>query len=373
MSTKSLTLAAGLFLLMAAWLVVEPAVAQVRQPATSPYAKVSEEVGLTDITVKYCRPGVKGRTIWGDGALVPNGLSTPFPNFGSGNPFPWRGGANENTTISFENDMLIEGQKLAAGTYGLHMIPSDTDWTIIFSENTESWGSFFYDQYEDVLRVTVTPEKAPFKERLVYEFMDQDGKGGATIALLWEEMKVPFRVQVDNYHDVVMASMRNELRSRSGFGWQGYVQAANYALANDLDLEQSLAWADKAIQNGQNFNTYRLKSRILDKQGKGDASHAAMGEAIAVANENQLNAYGYQLVGQEKMDEALRIFKLNVERHPESWNPHDSLAECYGKMGDTKNAKKYYKIALDKLPEGDQANQDRITKTLAEIDTQGSN
>ena len=367
MNMRSLTLLAGLFLLMAVWLAVEPALAQVRQPAPSPYAKVSEEVGLTDITIKYNRPGVKGRQIWGDGNLVPNGLSTPFPTFGSGNPFPWRAGANENTTISFEHDVLIEGQKLAAGKYGLHMIPSDGDWTIIFSENTTSWGSFFYDAAEDALRVTVTPEEVPFKERLAYEFMDQDGQGGATIALLWEAKKVPFRVQVDNYHDVVMASMRDELRSRGGFGWQGYAQAANYAQQNNVNLEEALGWAETAVARNKAFNTLQVKAGVLAKMGDVDGGIAVMEEAIPMSTENQLNAYGYQLVNLNKMDDALRIFKINVERHPDAWNPHDSLAECYANMGDVKNAKKYYQMALDKLPEGDQTNYDRITKTLADL------
>ena len=140
MNRQHILPAAGLVLLLTAWLALEPAMAQVRTPVSSPYAKVYEEVGLTDIAIKYNRPGVKGRQIWG--GVVPNGLSSPFPNFGSGNPFPWRAGANENTVISFEHDVLVEGQPLAAGSYGLHMIPSDDRWTIIFSENTASWGSF---------------------------------------------------------------------------------------------------------------------------------------------------------------------------------------------------------------------------------------
>ncbi len=367
MSTRAITLAAGLFLLMAAYLAVEPAVAQVRSPAPSPYAKVWEEVGLTDITIKYNRPGVNGRQIWG--ALVPYGLSSPLGNFGSGNDFPWRAGANENTTISFENDVLIQGEKLAAGSYGLHMIPGESEWTIIFSKNNSSWGSFFYDQYEDALRVTVTPEEAPFKERLTYEFMDHNGQGGATIALLWEELKVPFSVQVENYHDAVMASMRGELRSRGGFGWQGYAQAAGYAQQNNVNLEEAMGWAEKAIAQNKAFNTLQVKAALLAKMGDVDGGIKVMDEAVPMANENQLNAYGYQLVGLKKMDEALKIFKINVDKHPDSWNPHDSLAECYATMGDAKNAKKYYQMALDKLPDGDQANHDRITKTLADLGT----
>lgn len=373
MSTRNLTLAAGLFLLMAAWLVVEPAAAQVRGPVTSPYATVSEEVGLTDITIKYGRPGVKGRQIYGNGGLVPNGFSTPIPGFGSGNPFPWRGGANENTVISFEHDVLIEGQKLAAGSYGLFMIPSDAAWTVIFSENTGSWGSFFYNEAEDVLRVTVTPEDAPFKERLLYEFMDQDEQGGVTIALLWEEKKVPFRVQVDHYHDVVMASMRQELRSSGGFGWQGYAQAATYATQNNVNLEEALTWAETAVARNKAFNTLAVQAGVLAQMGRVEEGIALMDEAIPLSTEIQLNAYGYQLVGLNKMDQALRIFQTNVERHPDAWNPRDSLGECYAKMGDVAQAKKNYQKALDMLPEGDQANHDRITQILADLDTQGSN
>lgn len=370
MSTRTITLAAGLFLLGAVCFAVEPTFAQVRSPQPSPYAKVWEEVGLTDITIKYNRPGVKGRQIWGN--VVPNGLSSPFPGFGSGNAFPWRAGANENTTISFEHDVLIEGQKLAAGSYGLHMVPGESQWTIIFSENTSSWGSFFYDEAEDALRVTVTPEQAPFKERLTYEFMDQDEKGSATIALLWEELKVPFRVQVDHYQDVVMASMREELRGRGGFGWQGYAQAANYAQQNNVNLEEAMTWAETAIARNKAFNTLQVKAAVMAKMGNVDGGIAVMDEAIPMASENQLNAYGYQLMGLNKMDDALRIFKINVEKHPDSWNPHDSLGECYAKMGDTKNARKYYQMALDKLPDGDQANHDRITKTLADLGAGGS-
>ena len=370
MSTRRIIPVTGLLLLLAGWPAAAPAVAQVTAPPTSPYTTLTEEVGLTDITIKYCRPGVKGRQVWG--GLVPYGLSAPLNGFGSGNAFPWRAGANENTTIRFEHDVLVEGKKLAAGTYGLHMIPGEAEWVVIFSANTESWGSFFYDEAEDVLRVTVKPALAPFKERLVYEFMDQDEQGGVTIALLWEERKVPFRVQVDHYQDVVMASMRNELRSRGGFTWQGYFQAANYAAQNNVNQEEALQWAEAAIARNKNFNTLQVKATLLSQTGRVDEGIALMEEAIPLANENQLNTYGYQLMGLNKMNEALAVFKLNIERNPDSWNPLDSLGECYANMGDVENAKKYYKMALDKLPEGDQANHDRITQILAGFEAQGS-
>ncbi len=364
MKQLHLTLFAALFMLATLSLTSSSAQAQVTTPQVSPYAKVSEQLGLTNVTIKYSRPGVNGREIWGK--LVPYGHASPFPNFGSGNPVPWRAGANENTTIWFEHDVLVEGQKLAAGKYGLHMVPSETDWTIIFSHNTESWGSFFYDENEDALRVTVTPVEAPHTERLAYEFTDHDGIGKAAIALRWEKMKIPFRVEVDHMQDVVMNSLRNELRSRGGFGFQGYTQAANYALNNNY-LDDAATWANVAVQRNKSFNTLNLKSRILTAQGNTAEAEAVMTEAMEVANENQLNAYGYQLMGQNKMDQALAVFKMNVKRHPESWNPKDSLAECYAKMGDAKNAKKYYKEALKKLPETDTSNRDRINGVLASM------
>ncbi|MFQ5675479.1 MAG: DUF2911 domain-containing protein, partial [bacterium] len=138
------------------------------------------------------RPGVKGRKIWGE--LVPYGMA-PGTRFSNDKPFPWRAGANENTTIEFNNDILVEGQRLAAGKYGIHMIPSEKDWTIIFSKNNSAWGSFSYNKEEDALRVTVTPVAAPHQEWLMYEFEDLAGTS-ATGYLYWEKLKVPFKIKL---------------------------------------------------------------------------------------------------------------------------------------------------------------------------------
>jgi tetratricopeptide (TPR) repeat protein len=336
-------------------------VAQIRQPLVSPYATVSEEVGLTEITIKYARPAVNGREIWG--ALVPYGVAPALVNFGNGKDFPWRAGANRTTTISFEHDVLIEGQPLEAGTYGIHMIPSEADWTVIFNESPK-WGSFFYDEADDALRVTVTPEEAPFKERLAYEFMDQNNQGALTIALLWADKKVPFGVEVARYHDVVLAEMEDELFHRGGFTWQNYTTLANYSLTNNVDLGKGRVWADRAITANPTFFTQSLNGRFLLREGKFGEAEAYMAPLIEASTENELNLYGYQVMFMGMTDRALDIFKLNVERHPDSWNPYDSLAECYNNLGDTDSADKYYRIALEKLPENDQANRDRIERIL---------
>ena len=356
-------LIASSILTLAFALSVESSLAQIRQPVASPYASVSEEVGLTQITIKYGRPAVNGREIWG--GLVPYGFSKPLPNFGNGKDYPWRAGANVNTNISFEHDVLIEGKPLSAGRYGLHMIPSETDWVVMFNNDADSWGSFYYEESNDALRVTVTPEAAPFKERLTYEFLDHDGQGGVTVALFWGDKKIPIRVQVDDYHSVVLASMEEELFNRGGFTFQNYAAIAGYSIANNVDLDQGVVWADRAIAANTSFFTQSLKGRLMLRQSKVAEADAFMAPLIEASTENELNLYGYQLMGMGLTDEAQEVFELNIQRHPDSWNPYDSLGECLMNRGDHKNAKKYYSMALDKLPENDQANRDRINQLLA--------
>ena len=171
------------------------ALAQGDGPRPSLAATVSQRLGTeTDITIQYSRPGVKGRTVWGD--LVPYGLA-PGNNYSNGNPFPWRAGANENTTIEFGSALLVEGQRLPAGKYGIHMIPTQSTWTVIFSRQNDIWGSYTYDATQDALRVTVTPVTAPHAEWLMYGFEDLAGTS-ATAFLRWERMKVPFRIALAN-------------------------------------------------------------------------------------------------------------------------------------------------------------------------------
>jgi len=154
---------------------------------------VTQRLGTdTDITIEYSRPGVKGRKIWGD--LVPYGLA-PGNEYSENKPYPWRAGADKNTTIAFNKDVLIEGKSLPAGKYGIHMIPGEKEWVIIFSKNNSAWGSFAYKQEEDALRVTVTPAKAPHQEWLMFGFDDLAGTS-ATAYLHWEQLKVPFKIQL---------------------------------------------------------------------------------------------------------------------------------------------------------------------------------
>ncbi len=167
--------------------------AQGNEVRPSLQAGVMQRLGTnTDITIQYGRPGVKGRKIWG--GLVPYGMA-PGNEYSGGKPYPWRAGADENTTIELSKDVLIEGKKLAAGKYGIHMIPSEKEWIVVFSKNNSSWGSYSYDPKDDALRVSVTPVETPHMEWLTYGFDDLKGTS-ATAFLHWEGLKVPFKIEL---------------------------------------------------------------------------------------------------------------------------------------------------------------------------------
>lgn len=191
---KRFGLTIGLVLVLALLLAVPaPSLAQENKLPASLKASVTQRLGADcDITIDYSRPGVKGRKIWG--ALVPYGMS-PGNKYSKDKPYPWRAGADENTTIEFKKNVLVEGKPLPAGKYGVHMIPGEKEWIIIFSKNNSAWGSFAYNQDEDALRVTVTAVKAPHEEWLTFGFDDLAGTS-ATAYLRWEQLKVPFKIQV---------------------------------------------------------------------------------------------------------------------------------------------------------------------------------
>ncbi len=155
---------------------------------------MTQTIGVnTDVTFDFGRPGVKGRKIWGE--LVPYGMY-PGNKYSKEKPYPWRAGADENTTIEFSSDLKIDGKQIAAGKYGIHMIPSEKEWVVIFNKVNDGWGSYGYDESKDALRINVTPVKAEHQEWLLFGFENLEGTK-ATAFLHWEKLKVPFSVEVD--------------------------------------------------------------------------------------------------------------------------------------------------------------------------------
>lgn len=322
-------------------------------------ASVMERIGITDVTLHYDRPAVKGREgkIWGE--LVPNGFIDQ--GFGTSKAAPWRAGANENTTISFNTEVMVEGKTLPAGTYGLFMAMGNGDATVIFSNNSTSWGSFFYDPKEDALRVTVKTVALPESvERMKFEFMDEK-ENSATIALMWEKLKIPFKVEVD-YVKTQLQSYRNELKNEKGFRWEAWVEAINFCVQRNVNLDEALQWSDYAITGvfvGQkNFRTLSAKASVLNKLNRKDEANNLMKEAMPLANMQELHAYGRQLLREKRPAEALEAFKLNAQKNPNVFTTNMGLMRGYSANGDYKNALKYAKAAQPQAP--DKANKDAL-------------
>ncbi|HEY2748827.1 MAG TPA: DUF2911 domain-containing protein [Polyangia bacterium] len=339
--------------LVAVVLVPSLALAQgapvLKTPVPSSAAKIEQTVGLTTLSVDYHRPAVNGRKIWGE--LVPYGQV-------------WRAGANENTTFSTSSAIKVQGKPLAAGTYGLHMIPTANDWTVIFNKVNTAWGSFAYDQKDDALRVTVHPTStSEHEERLAYRFDDPTDKS-ATMVLRWEKLAVPVKIEVDTPL-VVMNSMRGELKGIAQFFWEPFVQAANYWTANGGNLDEAQRFADKALTFGPHFRSLRSRAMVYEKKGDKNKAEALRGEAMKVAEEADLNNLGYFLIQQKKLDEAIAIFAKNVKDHPQSWNVYDSLAEAQAMKGDKSAAVENYTRALAMVK--DDANKKRITQVLGKL------
>ncbi len=325
-------------------------------------AMVGERIGITDVTIHYDRPGVKGREgkIWG--TLIPTGYN--YLNFGNSKEAPWRAGANENTTIEFSTDVMINGQKLPAGKYGFFIAYDPNESTLIFSKNSVSWGSFFYDKNEDALRVPAKPVLVnESKEWLEYSFTNEK-QNSAEVDLNWEKLKIPFTVEVDLIA-TQLASFRNELRTDKGFSWVSWTQAAQWSLEHDVNLEQALEWSDSATSQmfggNKSFTSWRIKEQILLKLGRTTEAEATMKKAIYAADESELNQYGRELLQTKKIKEAYDVFKMNYDAHPNHVRAIMGMARVNSAMGKYDEALNFVNSAL-KI-----ASDDSDKKTLQDM------
>ena len=243
-----------------------------KTPNASPKAKVYQQIGLTDVGIAYFRPAVKDREIWGK--LVPYGKV-------------WRAGANDNTVFYCSSELMIGGKSLPAGKYGLHVIPNENEAEVIFSSNYTSWGSFSYNPQEDVLRIKANfTESDHFYEFLTYSFSEL-GVESATCALSWGNKTISFKVAT-NVHDQVIASLKNELRYKSGWSWQGWHEAANYCLRNNTHLQQGLNWAARSVFMTPNPANMMTKARLTAKV-KGAESEEEKSKAIIASLQSDLD------------------------------------------------------------------------------------
>jgi hypothetical protein len=317
-------------------------------PQASPGASVAQTVGVTEIEIDYARPQVRGRKVWGE--LVPYGQV-------------WRAGANTNTRITFSTPVVVGGKSLPAGTYGLHMIPTTGEWTVIFSRDADRWGSFGYDEKADALRITATPTEGPMTESLAYSF-DKVTNDSAEVALNWEKLRVAFPVEVD-FKALTVEGLRRDLTGLAQFFWQPWNTAANWCAQNQVNLDEAMTWVERSIAMNSNFINNKTKARLLRLAGDDAGADAIVAKAIVSATEQEMNLHGYELLGEGKNDEAIAVFRRNVKDHPESWNVHDSLGEGLAAAGKTAEAIAAYRKALAMAPEAQKARIEGILAGLA--------
>ena len=245
--------------------------AQLELPRLSPTASVSQTIGITDVEIHYCRPGVKGRSIWG--GLVPyNEL--------------WRTGANAATTISFSTDVMIDGNKLAKGKYSLFTIPTESEWTVVFNKNDDLAGTSGYQESEDALRIKVNPMQAGFQERMMFSFHDLTDSS-AQVVLHWEKLRVPFTVSAE-VNNLVMAE------AKKAINWQTSYRAAGYVLDNGLDMGQGEKWLEISMAIEKNYWNTSLQARFLEKTGHKNDAVKVMEEALEMGKKMENRPFNFK-------------------------------------------------------------------------------
>lgn len=319
-------------------------------PMSSPKARVMQTVGLTEVTVEYHRPGKRGRAVFG--SLV------PFDQV-------WRAGANENTTITFSTDVTIEGQPLAAGTYGLHYIPREFErWIVIFSTNSTSWGSYSYTPDEDALRVEVRPEEMPDQSWMSYDFVPLSNDR-ARLEMRWETVRVPIEIGVDLDATILEETRSVYLRGLAKWNPAAWQQAAQFCLDRKTNLDEAAGWAAEAARLAPSFTTMTLHAQILDELGRGDEAAEVKQRAWSVATEQEYADFGGQLLLAERYADAVSILELGVRRHPGAGRLHERLGEAHRRSGDVDAALRAYDEALART--ADVGERERLEGLMAEL------
>lgn len=311
---------------------------------------------LVHVNVTYNSPNVtnprsgEDRTgkIWGK--LVPYGFN--YEMFAN-QVIPWRAGAQTNTVFTVSHDVKIEGQHLPAGTYGLFMVAGKEEWTIIFSKDYNSWGALYYDEKEDALRVTVTPTKNVFTELLTYDFIERK-KEHAVMALKWEYLSVPVKIEVPNMNDLYVKKLRSDLRNGAGFEYRNWIDAINFCVDNNINLEEALVWADYAINRqwfgNKNYGTLSVKAKVLKKIGRNEEAKELRRRALKTANAREISKEIQVLLSKNKNREAHKLAVFNAKKFPEEiFITNVSFARVYTALGTKKKAIKHWEIVLKNM------------------------
>jgi tetratricopeptide (TPR) repeat protein len=365
----------NLLFLLLSFVIICPLNAQLlRLPdaqVTNLRSSIGRVVGVTDITIQYGSPAVRGRegTIWGTN-VVPYGYTVL--GFGSTVESPWRAGADEGTTMSFSTDVIINGQKLAAGKYGFFIAVYPDSCILIFNKNKQGWGSYFYDKAQDVLHVSTKQQKnQPLsKERLDFTFNNQTDRS-IEVALEWERWRIPFNVEVDIVN-TTLVSIRSQMSSAMGFDPASLQAAANWCLQNNTNFDQAMVWitsaSDPSLGGVQTFAALNTKSGLLNKLGKKEEADKAMKTALENASAIELHGYGRQMLAQKKVADAMAIFEKNYKKNEGKWPTTVGMMRGLSAMGNFSEALKYAKMALTQAP--DELNKKSLEDSIKKLESE---
>lgn len=331
-------------------------------PQSSPTVEETQRVGITDITINYSSPALRGRDVWNNSNIIPQ----------EGNPYAWRAGANMNTTIEFSTDVIIEGQALKAGLYGFHIIPKNDTYTLLFAHNNHQWGSYYLEVDKDVtLKVTVDPETCAKSEQLDYEFLNRT-ENSVVIGLEWGEKRIPFKVEV-NLNKTVVESFRSELRGINTYHWQAWNDAANWCLNHDTNLEEALEWANRSINGGyggfaadKNMTNMSTKIRLLKKLNRSEDVQSTIAEAKEMhATIYEANNFSRFLLQNGYYKDALDYSNISLKANPNTWFLELNRGISQYFLNNKKDAIKDAKKALKTTPEQFQS---RLKEIINEIE-----
>lgn len=281
--------------------------AQIQTPRPSQKATVMQRIGVTDVTITYSRPAVKGRQIWGD-PLPEQTKVTGEATLDNQNERPkgapivpwgrmWRTGANEATQFVVTDDVLINGQKLAAGSYSLHTIPNKDQWTIVFNGTANQWGSFNYDPAKDALRVKAKPESLQTSQEYLAYTIDPVADDAAQVNIRWEKLSVPFTVKVPDVGAVTLAKLKSAVAAAKPDDWRTPLSAGAYLVlqnADPSDDAQGMAWLDQSIKVKETFDNLRIKANALYKLGKKEEAFALAEQAIQRGKADKADTSGFE-------------------------------------------------------------------------------
>lgn len=265
------------------------AFAQLTLPRESQRAEVTQVIGDTRVSLVYHRPNIKGRKVWGDAPPTANGTATldtntrpadaPLVTYGH----VWRVGANENTTFEVTNDVKVNGQTLPAGKYGLHAIPNQNEWTIIFNKVNNAWGSFTYDAKNDQLRITAKPQKGEFQESMSVG-LENIKSTTADVVIRWENVRVPFTIDVGDVQARTLANIRAQVANLKADDFRTPVQGAGWVFDNKLtaNYAEAITWIDKTLAVRETYGALNLKAQLLAASGKKADAIATAEKAIQI-------------------------------------------------------------------------------------------